>query len=66
MGKVEGGAAVCDERLREGRGGECLTIFPYSSLSLNCSVICTNVTVGVNEIILLYLHLRGLQVMLIG
>lgn len=57
---MEGGAAVCDERLREGRGGQSLSILPY--FNLNCSMICTSVTVEVKTIILSYLLLERLQV----
>lgn len=67
-GKVEGGAAVCDERLREGReeeergGGESLhPPLLLAQTELQCGV---HVTVGANEIIFPYLHLRRPQVML--
>lgn len=53
-----------DERLREGRGAKSLSIPPYFALNLNCSVSCTNVTAGANEIISPYLHLNTLWVML--
>lgn len=65
--KVEGGAAVCDERLREGReeeerGRESLHLSLFlAQTELQCNV---HVTVKANEIIFPYLYLRRPQVML--
>lgn len=64
---MEGGAAVCDEKLRGGREEEergRVSLPPSLFLTqseLQCDV---HVTVGANEMIFPYLYLKRLQVML--